>query len=244
MDTVEVRQLYKNLPGRFELGPLDLRVAPGEILGVMGPDGAGKTTLLRLLWGFMRPEGGRISVFGLTPHLEQVKVRLRAGYLPANPAAYPGLTAGQFLEFIGKFYEGWNTRRIDALLLRFGIDPNMMVEKLSKGNRTKLSLIAAIGHRPALLLLDEPAARLDPLIRIEILSMVKGLAKDENVSVIATSHISDDLDNIADSIFMLNAGQVIEYARAAFLLEKYSVPRLEAIFDRALDHRHRSQGLV
>src|ERR1700733_878417 len=97
METIRTEQLFKSFNNVFQLGPLDLHVDPGEVLGIMGPNGAGKTTLLKLLWGFMRPDSGNISVFGLQPHLDQVKVRLRAGYLSENPRFYPDLTAKQFL---------------------------------------------------------------------------------------------------------------------------------------------------
>lgn len=238
MDTIKVQELSKSFKGVFQLGPLDLRVAPGEVLGIMGPNGAGKTTLLRLLWGFIRPDSGSISVFGFEPHLEQVKVRLKAGFVSENPATYDTLTARQFLRFVGNFYERWDSEWTDGLLKDFAVNPDLKTEQLSRGNRRKLSLISAVGHRPSLLILDEPTSGLDPLVRTDILRFLKGLARKEGVSILLSSHISDDLDQIADSILMLNKGQIVEYARASFLLEKYSLPRLEAIFVHAIGNQH------
>ncbi|HYR87331.1 MAG TPA: ABC transporter ATP-binding protein [Terriglobia bacterium] len=240
METVRTEQLSKSFKGVFRLGPLDLRVAPGEILGIMGPNGAGKTTLLRLLWGFMRPDSGSISVFGMQPHLEQVKVRLRAGYMSENPQSYFALTGRQFLRFVGNFYEGWDGSRTDRLLEKFGVPSNLKIEKLSKGNRIKLAMVSAVGHRPALLMLDEPTSGLDPLARLEILHFLKSLAQEESVSILLSSHISDDLDLIADSVLMLNKGRVVEYAGASFLLGKYGQPRLEAVFVHAIGDQHHS----
>ncbi len=240
METVRTEQLCKSFKSVFQLGPLDLRVAPAEILGVMGPNGAGKTTLLRLLWGFMRPDQGSILVFGMQPHLEQVKVRLRAGYLSENPQFYPSFTAKQFLRFVGNFYEGWDTTRANRLLEEFAVQADLKIEKLSKGNRIKLGLISAVAHRPSLLILDEPTSGLDPLIRQDILRFLKNLARQENVSIVLSSHISDDLDKIADSVLVLNNGRVVEYARASFLLDKYGEPRLEAIFVSAIGSQHHS----
>ena len=240
MDTVRTEQLSKFFKSAFRLGPLDLRVASGEILGVMGPNGAGKTTLLRLLWGFMRPDQGIISVFGMQPHLEQVKVRLRAGYLSENPQFYSSFTAKQFLRFVGHFYEGRDTTRADRLLQEFGVQADLKIEKLSKGNRIKLGLISAVAHRPSLLILDEPTSGLDPLIRRDILWFLKNLARQEDVSIVLSSHISDDLDKVADSVLVLNNGRVVEYARASFLLDKYGEPRLEAIFVSAIGSQHHS----
>jgi ABC-2 type transport system ATP-binding protein len=244
MDTIAAQQLCKSYRGVFRLGPLDLRVAPGEVLGIMGPNGAGKTTLLRLLWGFIRPDAGSISVFGLQPHLEQVKVRLKAGFLSENPAMYDSLTARQMLQFVSRFYGRWDSSWTDVLLDRFSVNPDLKTEKLSRGNRVKLGLISALGHHPALLILDEPTAGLDPLVRVEILQFLRKMAREEGVSILLSSHISDDLDQIADSVLMLNNGQIVEYARAAFLVEKYNLQRLEAIFVHAIGAQHRPQRLV
>jgi ABC-type multidrug transport system ATPase subunit len=97
MPIVQTESLTK-LRGRFKLGPLDLKVEPGEILGIMGPSGAGKTLLLKILWGFVRPDSGTVHVFGLTPHLHQISVRLRAGYLSQSSGLYEWMTARQFPE--------------------------------------------------------------------------------------------------------------------------------------------------
>jgi ABC-2 type transport system ATP-binding protein len=240
METIRTEQLGKTFKGVFRLGPLDLHVAPGEILGVMGPNGAGKTTLLKLLWGFLRPDQGRISIFGMQPHLEQVRIRRRAGYLSENPQFYFALTARQFLRFIGNFYEGWEESRTDHLLEEFGVDPGLKIEQLSKGNRIKVGVISAVGHRPSLLILDEPTSGLDPLVRLDILRFLSKVAREEQVSILLSSHISDDLDQVADSILMLNKGHVVEYARASDLLIKYGQPRLEGVFVTAIGNQHYS----
>jgi len=240
METIRIERLTKSFEGIFQLGPLDLRVERGEVLGVMGPNGAGKTTLLRLLWGFTRPDGGQVWVLRMKPHLNQVNVRLRAGYVSENPQFYSRLTATQFLRFIGRFYEDWDEVRSNGLLQQFGIQSNLRIESLSKGNRIKLGLIAAVGHRPSLLLLDEPTSGLDPLVRVDILRFLKKLAREESVSIVLSSHISDDLDQIADTVMMLDKGRAIEYACTSTLIEKYGKPRLEEIFVTAIGNQHNS----
>lgn len=217
METIRTERLTKTFKTGFQLGPLSLRVAPGEILGIMGPNGAGKTTLLRLLWGFMRPDSGDVSVFGLRPHLNQMKVRRRVGYLSANPQFDPALSAKQFLRFAGNFYEGWDEARTNLLLDRFRVPAGLKIGKLSNGDRIKLGLISALGHRPSLLMLDEPASGLDPLVRLDILGFLGTFAREENASILLSSHISDDLDYAARSILMLNDGRVVEYARGLSL---------------------------
>jgi ABC-type multidrug transport system ATPase subunit len=217
METIRTEQLSKSFKSVFRLGPVDLRVAPGEVLSVLGPKGAGKTTLLKLLWGFLRPDHGRVFVFGIQPHLNQMSVRRRAGYLSENPQFHSALTATQFLRFVGNFYDGWEETHACRLLERFGVHPDLKVEKLSKGSRIKLGIVSAASHHPALLILDEPTSGLDSLTRFEILRFLSKLAHEEHVSILVSSDISHALDHVADSILMLNGGRVVEYARASHL---------------------------
>jgi len=234
MHLIRTDAVVKRHGPKFTLGPMDLTLQPGEVLGVMGPNGAGKTTLLRLIWGFLRPDQGSVSVFGVQPHLNQASVRLRAGYLAESPHFYGWMTARRHLKFVSEFYEGWNAAAADGLMERFGIDPDKRIQQLSRGNRIKLGLVAATGHNPRLLLLDEPTAGLDPLVRRDILGFLRSLSKDCGAGIVLSSHISDDLDRIADAVLMLNQGRVLEYAPAAALIKSYGRPRLEDIFIEAL----------
>ena len=126
------------------------------------------------------------------------------------------------------------------MLEEFGVDPDLKIEQLSKGNRIKLGIISTVGHHPSLLILDEPTSGLDPLVRLDILHFLSKLAREEQVSILLSSHISDDLDQVAESILMLNKGHVVEYARASDLLTKYKQPRLEGVFVTAIGNQHYS----
>lgn len=234
MDIFQLEQAVKKRGDDFVLGPLDVHLEPGEILGVMGPNGAGKTTLLRLLWGFLRPDAGRVSVFGRTPHIEQVWIRLRAGYLPESLRFYDWMTAEQFLSFIAGFYPSWDWGHAFELLEQFGITTHQILRTLSKGNRVKLGIVAAVSHRPRLLILDEPTAGLDPLVRIDILRFLRTSAEEGGTGVVLSSHVSDDLDRIADSVLMLDKGTVLEYAPTKVLLDRFNETQLEAVFLNAV----------
>lgn len=213
-----------------------MQMEAGELLGIMGPNGAGKTTLLKLVWGFLRPDKGSISVFRQQPHLNQVSVRLRAGYLPESPSFYGWMTARRHLDFVSEFYDGWDRTKANALLDRFEIDPNLCIRLMPRSARTKLALIAAVSHNPLLLVLDEPTAGLDLVTRHDVLEFLNELAKNHGVGIVVSSHIADDLDTLADSVLMLNAGHVLEYAPTQSLTHHYGRDRMEEIFREAI-HR-------
>ena len=234
MDIFKLEQIVKRRGDNFTLGPIDLNLVPGEILGVMGPIGAGKTTLLRILWGFLRPDEGRVLVFGRIPHLEQVWIRMRAGYITESPAFFEGMTGIRFLEFMSGFYPPWDWEHAYRLIDRFGLEVDKSVTALSRENRVKLGLIAAVTHRPRLLILDEPASGLDPVARIDFLDALRQISVQEETAVVLSSHESDDLDRIADTVLMLHNGQVVEYAATHVLVERYSQTRLEEVFHHAI----------
>ena len=209
MDIIKIEGLEKSY-GEFHLGPFDLRVEPGAILGVLGHPGAGKTSLLRLLWGFERPDRGRVEIFGMQPHLEQLQVRLRAGYAAEFTWYYPELTIEQFLSFIGSFYETWDTDYAQTLLKQFRLTWWYKISELSLPERRQLALVAAMGHRPSLLILDQPTAGLDEETRSKVLNFLRKLAREDKATLVISSHISDDLDQITDGALILNHGHVME----------------------------------
>jgi len=212
MDVIKIEGLQKSL-GPFRLGPFDLRVEPGAIVGVIGHKDAGKTTLLRLLWGFIRPDRGIVEIFGMKPHLSQMQIRLRAGYVAQHTWYYPELSVAQFLRFIGNFYPQWDWERTDSLLHPFDLEPEMRIGALSLAGRRKLGLIAALGHRPSLLILDEPTAGLTDGMRDDILKFLRRLAREDKVTIVVSSHISDEFDQFADGVLTLTHGQVAECAQ-------------------------------
>jgi ABC-2 type transport system ATP-binding protein len=209
VETVRTENLSKRVAEIFQLGPLDFRLRAGEIFVVLGPEGSGKTTLLRLVWGFMRPDFGRIFVFGMYPHLNQMDVRRRAGYVSKHPQLQCALTARQFLRFVGNFYDGWEERYACRVLEEFGVHPDLKIETLSKTERFKVGLVSAVGHRPALLILDEPTWGLDRQFRPQALRFIETLAREQQVSILISSDDPNDLAGIADTVLTLNNGRPV-----------------------------------
>jgi ABC-type multidrug transport system ATPase subunit len=207
MDLIRTESVVKLQGAHFKLGPVDIALRSGEVLGIIGDRGSGKTTLLKLLWGFLRPDHGVISVFHLQPHLHQVSIRRHTGYLPESPCFDNAMTAGRHLQFISHFYDGWNQTEADALLEQFDIDPRSCIHELSNSERFKLSLVSAAAHNPFLLLLDNPMARLDTPARIEISEFLQTLASRRGIGIVVSAERSSDLGKLTSSTLKLPGGK-------------------------------------
>jgi len=210
MELIRTESVVKRQGHQFKLGPIDLALRSGEVLGIIGERGAGKTTLLRLIWGFLRPDQGMVSVCHLQPHLDQMSVRRMTGYLPESPSFDGGTTARRHLEFMSRFYEGWNEATADLLLEQFGIDPRMCVHELSEGAKIKLALISTVGHNPYLLLLDDPMARVDGVVRNEISEFLRTQATEHGTGVLVSAQRPGDLAQLTDSTLTLINGRTLE----------------------------------
>jgi ABC-2 type transport system ATP-binding protein len=187
------------------LGPIDFNLAAAEILGIVGPHGVGKTTLLRLIWGFLRPDRGSLRVFELQPHLSQIAVRLRAGFVSQSPQFHDWMTAHQHLEFDSEFYETSDQEHARALLHCFRIDPQARIARLPRESRATLALVGALRHKPSLLLLDEVLAGLSPSTRWDMISFLRGLSKSSGVGIVISARNAEDLGALPDRFLQLHA---------------------------------------
>lgn len=208
----------------FKLGPLDLTVPTGTIVGLVGENGAGKTTTLRLLCGVSRPDAGQVTLLGGRP--TDPALRRRIGVMFEDAYFYGTLTARQIgKSMAGIFGEQWDAARFDGMLDRFGLDPKKKVQAYSRGMRMKLSLATALAHDPELLVLDEATAGLDPVVRGEMLDLFLEYIQDERHSILMSSHISSDLEQVADSIAYLHRGQLLFQEDKDTLLQEYGLLR-------------------
>lgn len=208
----------------FKLGPLDLTVPTGTIVGLVGENGAGKTTTLRLLCGVSRPDAGQVTLLGGQP--TDPALRRRIGVVFEDAYFYGTLTARQIgKSMAGIFGDQWDAARFDGLLDRFGLDSKKKVQAYSRGMRMKLSLATALAHDPELLVLDEATAGLDPVVRGEMLDLFLEYIQDERHSILMSSHISSDLEQVADSIAYLHRGQLLFHEDKDTLLQEYGLLR-------------------
>jgi ABC-2 type transport system ATP-binding protein len=172
-----LRGLTKRFPG-FQLGPLDVVLEPGTVLALIGPNGAGKTTTLNCLAGLTVPDEGGAEVFGAPVHPAYTEYRRDVGYVGEEGGFFRRWTAGRNLDYLARLLPGWSQDRARRLADRFGLPLGKAVQDLSRGNRTKLALVAALAHGPRLLLLDEPTAGLDPVVRSEVLDVLWEVTED------------------------------------------------------------------
>ena len=223
------------------LCPLDLEVAPGEVLGYLGPNGAGKTTTIRLVLGLLRPTTGRAEIFGLDSQRRAVEAHRRLAYVPGETSLWPGLTGEETLHLLGEVHGAVDAAYRDVLVERFSFDPSKKVRAYSKGNRQKLLLIAALMCRPELLILDEPTSGLDPIMEQAFRQCVAE-ARAEGQAVFLSSHILSEVEALCDRVGILRAGELVEIGTLAEM-RHLSALSVEATFDAAPPDLSRVPGV-
>ena len=213
---IEISGLVKHYDG-FTLGPVDLRLPGGAILGLIGENGAGKTTLIKTMLGVARADAGSIRLLGEEAALAKDEV----GVVLDDCFFYEGLRLKDVSTVLRGVYSKWDEDLFAAYLDRFGLSGKKTIKALSRGMRMKLSLAAALAHRPKLLVLDEATAGLDPVVRDEILDTFLAFVCDEDHAVLMSSHITSELEKAADYIAYLHRGQLLLFEEKDSLLERY-----------------------
>jgi len=202
-------RLTKRYGETLALDALDLRVEEGEVYGYLGPNGAGKTTTIRLLLGLHRPTSGRAELFGVDAWGDPVEAHLRVAYVAGEPFLWPALTGAETLEFLARLHGGTDVAYRDELVERFKLDTRKKIRALSKGNRQKVQLIAALATRAELLLLDEPTSGLDPLMEAAFRACIEE-AKARGQTVFLSSHILSEVEALCDRVGILKAGRLVD----------------------------------
>ena len=219
---IETDGLSKSFGDNEALKSLSLKVPKNSIFGFLGPNGAGKTTTIKLLLGLIRPTSGGASVFGHDITGNSIDVRRRVGYLAQVPSYYMHMTARETLRFKVRFYYSGPKdaieERIEETLERMGLDDkaDRPIKGFSGGERQRLGIAQAQIHRPDLLILDEPAANLDPMGRRDVLEIMEGLR--EHSTVFYSTHILDDVQRVSDTVAILNRGELLAQAPIGELL--------------------------
>ena len=205
---IDIRGLRKRFGTTQALDGLDLAVHEGEIHGFIGPNGSGKSTTLRVLLGLVRADAGEVSLFGRDPWADAVPLHRRLAYVPGDVALWPGLTGGQCIDILARAHGGLRDDRRRELIERFDLDPGKRARDYSKGNRQKVSLVAALAADVPLLILDEPTAGLDPLMERVFQDCIRERAAT-GCTVLLSSHILAEVEALADRVSIIREGRTI-----------------------------------
>ncbi len=205
---VQTKNLIKSYGKHNALDSLNMNVEEGVVYGLLGKNGAGKTTTLRMIMSLLKPTNGSIDVMGYEPVKMPIKQRQNIGYASDSMQLIPWLKVGEILNYNGSFYDTWDKEYVKQWANRLGLSLDKRVFQLSRGNRQKLGLIMAIGHRPKLVVLDEPAGGLDPIARKEFLESIIELIHELGTTIILSSHALSDLERISDYIGIIDEGKM------------------------------------
>jgi ABC-2 type transport system ATP-binding protein len=209
IETEKLTKSYGSHPGIVDV---DLVVEQGEVFGFLGPNGAGKTTTIRVLLDLIRPTSGKASVFGIETTVDPVSIHRRIGYLPGEFTLYDRLTGGETLEYFGNLRGGVDTAYQASLIERFDLDPSRKFKEYSKGNKQKVGLVAALQHKPDLLVLDEPTAGLDPLVQQTFFAVLRE-AVGEGRTVFLSSHVLSEAEKACDRVGIIRDGRLVKVDR-------------------------------
>ena len=207
-DSIVIENLTRKFPG-FVLDNVSFTVPRGSIVGFVGKNGAGKTTTLKLILNLMRRDSGSIRVFGLDNRKDERKIKADVGVVFEDVRFHDILSPKELEPVLGGLYANWDKELFEQYLKRFSLPESRKIKDYSKGMRMKLSIAAALAHRPKLLLLDEATSGLDPIVRSEILDIFLDFIQDEEHSILFSSHITSDLEKVADYITFLHEGKVV-----------------------------------
>ena len=214
---LEVQGLYKRY-GTFTLEDIAFDLPRGYIMGFIGPNGAGKTTTIKLILDIIRRDAGHIKLLdGEGPAAQNESI----GVVMDTPLYVDEWTMDDVETAISPFYRQWNKQTFAELLKKFELDRKKKVKELSRGMKVKLQIAAALSHNATLLILDEPTSGLDPVAREEICDLLREFISDENKSVLFSTHITSDLEKVADYITFILGGKIVYTGPKDALLEKY-----------------------
>lgn len=205
---LKIENLNKDLGG-FKLNNINLELPEGFIMGLIGTNGSGKTTLIKLIMDLMDYDSGDIKIFGKSMKSSPEEIKNKIGFVYDSLNFYPHLSVKDFKNISKSFYKDFDIAKFDDYLTKFDINEKLKIKNLSKGQSAKLMLANALSHKARLLILDEPTAGLDPIVRKEVISHLQEFIEEENTSVLICTHNTDELDRIADYITFINKGEVI-----------------------------------
>ncbi len=232
---IEINNLVKEF-NEFKLGPIDLNIPKGAIVGYIGQNGAGKSTTIKLLLGLLKKDEGEITVLGASK-IDDVKLKDRIGVVYDDLLFPNEMTLLGVEKFCSRVYSNWDNKSFNQLRTSFKLSDKQIIKNYSRGMRMKLSIAIALSHNADLLILDEATSGLDPIVREEILDLLLDYMQDENHTVLISSHILSDLEKVADYIAFINNGKIMFMEAKDELKENYGICTLSSEDAENLDEK-------
>ncbi len=218
---ITVSELTRRFGGTTALDSVSLSLPRGAVYGLVGANGAGKTTLIKHILGLLRAESGSVRIFGLDPVADPVGVLSRIGYLSEENDVPGWMRVGELIRYSRAFYPAWSDAYAEELRQAFALDPSAKIKNLSKGQKARAGLLIALAHRPELLVLDEPSSGLDPIVRRDILGAIIRTIADEGRTVLFSSHLLEEVEQVADHVTMISQGKIALSAPLAVIKESH-----------------------
>lgn len=206
--SVEVNNLSAKY-GRFLLDNINFKIEKGTIMGLIGENGAGKTTTIKALLNIIERDSGEIKIFNKDLGINEINIKEDIAVVPAEGGFYEKLSVGKTRKIMKAIYKNWNDEDFYKYLKILNIPEKKKIRELSTGMKKKLYIALALSHKPKLLILDEPTASLDPVAREEILDLLLDFIQEEENSILISSHITTDLEKIADNVTFIKDGKIV-----------------------------------
>lgn len=219
---LEIKNLTKEYKG-FKINNISFDIKRGYIMGFIGENGAGKTTTIKLIMNLLKKDSGEIKIFGKDNVKMEKEVKERIGFVYDDCFYYENLSIENNSKIISNFYSKWDWNTFNSYLKKFNLDEKQKVKELSKGMKMKFAIAIALSHKAEFIILDEPTSGLDPVMRRQILDILQQIMQDENKGILISSHITSDLDKVADYITYIRNGNLIFSMSTLKLKEEYKI---------------------
>ena len=223
-NVLEIKNLSKKY-NEFELKNINLKLPKGMIMGLIGENGAGKTTTIKAILNIIKKDTGEVKIFGKSLEQNEKEIKQDIGVILDDSFLSEYLSPKDINKIMKNFYIAWDEELYFKYLNNFNIPINKLLKEFSNGMKMKLKIATAISHKPKLLILDEPTTGLDPVARNDILDLFQEFIEDGEHSILVSSHITSDLEHIADYITFISSGEIIFTRTKDELLEKYGIAK-------------------
>ncbi len=228
---ISITNLTKTFGSKQALRGVDLEVPVGATLGLLGANGSGKTTLIKCSLGLLRPTSGECQLLGESAWSLSAGAKARLGYVPQVIDLYPWMRVAELIQYTASFYATWNPELTDRLIKEWEIPLNDRVRTLSVGQKQRLAILTAVAYQPDLLILDEPAASLDPQARRQFLQLLVELPEPEQRTVLFSTHITSDLERVADYVAIMKEGKIAWFGSLEALKERTNTSLEDAFLE-------------